>query len=208
MAQSKIGICNVALAMLGSSAIRSFSEANKRARMCDVMFDSTKDYLLAKFDWPFARQYQKLQPLADVTSPAGMYAYALPQDCVAPRDLAPKGSKERWYVMGRTLFCETPNDGDGPYLFYTRKVTDTAFFTDTFSHLLALVLAIRMGPSITQDKALIRELKQQFSIEQPEVWHSDASMGNDYRRYDEDPDNDSFVYPDGNAPSADEWDNY
>jgi len=198
MAVSKIEICNVALATLGADAIRSFSEKNKRARMADVFFDFTRDYLLAKFDWSFARKYVKLQPLSGVTSPEGLYAYQLPNDCHTARDIAPRGSKTKWIVMGNSLFCEIDStSGVDVMLYYTYKIVDTSRFPSIFNDLLALGLAVKMGPAITQDKSLIAVLVEQFKIEQQNAWESSANVGNDYREFDEDPNNDSFVYPDG-----------
>lgn len=211
MAVSKIEICNIALGMLGADSIRSFDERNKRARMADVFFDFTRDYLLSKFDWPFAKKYIKLQPLDDtqvVTDdiPEGVYRYALPNDCHTPRDLEPKGSKDRWYVMGRAVYCEVdPDSNDEVYLYYTSVTLDTAKYPSVFNNLLALGLAVKMCPSITQDKALTSALQDQFIVEQQNAWESEANVGNEYREFDEDPNNDSFVYPDGVAPIDDNW---
>ena len=63
MIYSKIGICNLALAAIGEDSIRDFADGNKRARMCDVFYETTRDYLLGQFDWAFARRQQALQQL-------------------------------------------------------------------------------------------------------------------------------------------------
>lgn len=197
MGYSKIGICNVALALLGAAPIRDFNESNKRARMADVFFDRTRNYLLSKFDWPFARKYEQLQQLADtgtMTVPEGMYPYKLPSDCLNPRDLAPPGSHDPWLVMGNVLYCEKTSD---VFLFYTQKSVDPSLYSDTFADLLALAMAVKMCPAITQDKALTKVLKDQLREEQRDAWESDANIGNTYREYDEDPNNDTFVNPDG-----------
>ena len=206
MAVSKIEICNVALAALGADAIRSFDEKNKRARMADVFFDFTRDHLLAKFDWSFARKYAKIQPLSGVTTPEGLYAYQIPNDCHTPRDIAPRGSKTRWMVMGNVLYCETdPDSGMDVMLYYTYRVIDTSKFPSVFNDLLALGLAVKMGPAITQDKALVGVLTDQFRLEQQNAWEFSANIGNDYREFDEDPNNDSFVYPDAVTNLNDPW---
>jgi len=194
MADSKIHICNTALAATGSNAIRSFDEDNKRARMADVFFESIKRYLLSRFDWPFARKFAKLQPLADVVTPAGIYAYALPSECMTPRDMHPPGSRDYWDVQGRVLLCKIPpEDETEVFLYYTADVTDSTLFSYTFANLLSIALAVRMSPALTQDDALTAILQQQYEIEMREVWESDANIGNDYRTYDETPDNDTFV---------------
>ena len=207
MSLSKVEICNVALAMLGADAIRSFDENNKRARMADVFFDFTRDYLLAKFDWPFARKYAKLQPLSteNLTVPSGQYPYQLPADCHTARDLAPPGTNATWHVMGEALYCPTaPGEGE-VNLYYTSKAIDVSKYPHTFANLLALGLAVKMSAPITQDKALTAALIDQFGIEQVNAWESEANIGEDYRSHDEDPNNDPFVYPDGVSPIDDSW---
>lgn len=211
MSVSKIEICNIALAMLGADAIRSFDEKNKRARMADVFFDFTRDYLLSKFDWPFAKKFVELKPMDDTQViredvPEGMFRYKLPSDCHTPRDLSPKGSKDMWFIMGSAMYCSIdPDSGSKVYLYYTRQELDTAKYSPTFSNLLALGLAVKMCAPVTQDKQLQTALQDQFRIEQANAWESDANIGNEYREFDEDPNNDSFVYPDGVTPIDDPW---
>jgi len=200
MSVSKIGICNIALAHLGAGAIRSFDENNKRARMSEVFFASVRDYLLSKFDWPFARKFKWLQPLnlPEAEQVPNFFAYQLPNDCRTPRDIHPPGSKDPWEVMGNRLFCKIdPSSGEVAGLYYTVQEVDTTKYSDTFITLLALLLAIRIAPSITQDKELTKTLFAQYDREYRDAWESDANIGNLYREFDEDPNNDTFVSPDG-----------
>ena len=202
MAVSKIEICNVALAMLGADSIRDFSESNKRARMADVFFDFTRDYLLTKFDWPFAKKFAQLSALdpAPLQIPEGTYPYQLPNDCHAVRDLAPPGSRQQWQVMNNVLYCRIdPENDEGymPKIYYTSKAVDVSKYSSTFNNLLALGLAVKMCPAITQDKALAGALAEQFMLDQQNAWEADGNIGNNYREPDEDPNNDTFVYPDG-----------
>lgn len=199
MAYSKVEIANLALATLGADAIRTFDEKNKRARMCDNFFESTRDYLLAKFDWPFARRFKKLNEVElpeGKILPAGMKVYQLPEDCRTPRDVHPPGSKDPWRIAEDKLYTNT---GREVYLYYTGQEINEALFSDTFANLLALGMAVRMAPAITQDKNLSKILYEQYQLEQRESWESDANIGEDYRAYDEDPNNDTFVYPNGYA---------
>ncbi len=198
---SKIAICNNALSMLGVAPIRSFDEDNKRARSCSVMYDFMRQYLLVKFDWPFARKYTHLQVVTEIEGleleiPTGYNAFQLPADCITPRDIAPFGSQDTWEVMGNVVLCET-SKGDTVYLHYTRDESRATKFSKTFSLLLATALAVKLGPVLTQDKQLIKELKEQYKLETIEAWESDANIGRFNREYDNDPKNHKFVYPDG-----------
>lgn len=202
MSVSKIDICNIALARLGEAAIRSFDEKNKRARMCDTFFDFSRDQLLVKFDWPFAKKYVEVHPIdaeaTGVSVPTGFYVYDLPHDCLIVRDVEPAGSKESWYTMEKKLYCRTPPDSDYEvYVYYTAVVVDTALYSWAFANLLSLLLAVNMCPAITQDKDLFKALSAQYENEKFESWETDANAGNVYKEPDNRPDNDSFVNPDG-----------
>lgn len=169
--------------------------------MCDVFFDFTRDYLLTKFDWPFARKLVKLQPIdykaSKITIPQGMYPYELPADCRVARDLHPPGSRQKWYVQGRHLYCTKHPDEDGDVLLhYTIIAVDPSLFSYTFSQLLATGIAARIAPVLTQDADLSALLLEEFEREKFESWEADANVGNGYREYDEDPRNDTFVNPD------------
>lgn len=207
MTLSKVEICNVALSMLGADPIRSFDENNKRARMADVFFDFTRDYLLAKFDWPFARKFVKLQPLNtdNMVVPEGKQPYKLPNDCHTARDVHPPGTNIPWHVMGIDLYVDCTDAAGDIYLYYTSKEIDVSKYPHTFANLLAVGLAVKLCGPITQDKALMSALMDQFAVEQVNAWESEANVGEDYRAFDEDPNNDSFVYPDGVTPIEDDW---
>lgn len=201
---SKISICNLALARIGADSIRSFSENNKRARMCDTFFDSTRDFLLAKIDWPFASSYKVLNivDLGEGNLPDGQYAYALPSDCKMPRALHPRSSKLWWKIMGKNLVCLIPGGSATVGLYYTAATVDTNIFTDSFVDLLSLALALRLAPPITQDKALVNALQGLYQAELRDTEEIDANAGNEYRGLDEEPDMDTFVWPDGFNPDG------
>ena len=200
MANSKVSICNITLALLGADAIRSFDENNKRARMSDVFYESSRDYLLSKFDWPFAKKFVQLQEVvpSGYSAPEGLCIYQLPGDCKTPRDIHPKGSRQDWEVFGDKIYTTLT---EGVWLYYTAKGENLSvnLFTEAFVQLLSLHMAVKMVMPITQDKALATEIKKQYADEQREAWESDANIGESYREYDEDPDNDSFVNPEVNS---------
>jgi len=202
MASSKIHICNVALAALGAESIRSFDENNKRARMCDVFYESMKEYMLGRFDWPFARGYKKLQPLDQdsIDVPPGMTAWAVPSDCAVVRDLMPPGSADRWSVSGNILYCQK-GVSDNVYITYTRLDADVGMFSGTFALALSYGIASRICAVITQDKKLGATLETQFQTELYNAMEVGANEGNDYRAYDDDPNNDTFVNPPGSVSS-------
>ena len=191
MAYSEIAISNMALAMLGADSIRSFDEKNKRSRMCKRFYDSTRDYMLSKFDWPFARAFKNLKQLdlSDEDVPINEKAFQLPPDCRTPRDVHPPGSSTNWRIVSNRLYTELDSIG----LYYTKKEVNSSLFSDTFINALASGLAVRLCVPITQDKALVKTIYQVHRQDLLDAQESDANIGNDYRTFDEDPENDSFV---------------
>ena len=191
MAHSEVSICNLALGSLGSAPIRSFYEDNKRSRMCKTFYDATRDYLLAKFDWPFSRGFKNLNQLSleDEDTPEGEVAFQLPSDCQTPRDVHPRGSSTPWRVAGQRLYTTMSSVG----LYYTKTEANTAVYSNTFANLLALGISVRLCIPLVQDKDLAKSLYSQYINEMKECWESDANIGNDYRMFDENPENDSFV---------------
>ena len=204
---SEVDICNMALAMIGAEFIRSMDENNKRARACYILYPLTRDYLLTRMDWPFARKLALLQPLADTRQvrvhnpyaeaqvPPGWTAYLLPNDCLAPRDLYPPGSSDKWDQYQNMIFAKQTPEVE-PKLTYTAYTENTALFSMTFVNLLALGLAAKMAANIAQDKALASSLINQWLGEQQIAFADDANIGNDYRAHDEMPEMDTFVHPD------------
>lgn len=100
IADLETAICNRALSAVGTrSTIASLTEASNEANQCNLLFDSTRDELLAMAGWNFARKYDTLTLLksapgtpenptpATVWSdlfppPPWAYEYSMPTDCV------------------------------------------------------------------------------------------------------------------------------
>lgn len=196
MIYSKVGICNLALAAIGEDSIRDFDDGNKRARMCDVFYETTRDYLLSQFDWAFARKQVELQQLAESPDymPESKYAYGVPSDCHNPLDLYPQGGLQVWEIRGQTLYCPYDSADDVTVvLIYTKKEIDPTKFTAQFVNLLSLALATRICAPLTQDSQLSELILKMYETEKREVWSNDASIGNKYLNNNEDPNLDSFV---------------
>ncbi len=195
---SEVDICNQALAMVGADFIQALDNSTKRARACSAFYPVLRDYLLARLDWPFAKKLKVLTPLdAEQLSfkvPDGWYPYQVPSDCLAPRDLHPPGSRSRWKQFQNVLLIPVPSSAE-PKLYYTARIENPSLFSMTFVNLLAVGIAARLAPSIAQDKALTSALHKQWMNEQFTVFADDANIGEDYRTYDEEPLNDTFVDP-------------
>jgi len=195
MSQSPVGICNLALALIGKEPIRNFTdEHNERARMCERFYEATRDRILGAFDWGFARKLAKLQKVVDpnLVIPTNWYAYQLPADCKAPRDVHPPGNRQRWRITGDMVLVPL----DPVYLWYTALVEDASLFSDGFIDMLSIGLAEKLCMPLTHDKALKHELRNDFREAELNAHDDDANAGSEYREYDSNPNNDTFVNAD------------
>lgn len=195
MKYSDLDICNIALGLIGSDPIDDMSANHKKNRQCKLFYDITRDYLLTSFDWSFARKFQMLEAatLDAANVPPGLYAYDLPEDCEIPRFLYPLIQRESWEILGNSLF--TRRDDDYVGLYYTRKDVRSFEFTTAFTNLMGIGVAVRLASPIVQDPELVSTLYSQFLQEQNNCMAIDANASNNYRAYDEDPNNDTFVNP-------------
>lgn len=195
MAFSKIDICNGALAKLGADPIRSFEDGNKRSRTCEASYNLAKDALLSEYDWSFARRFKKLNQVVDdaIQLPPGLYAFSLPSDCLMVRDLYPKGSRQRWEVVGNYLYCEQDSE---VYIYYTSSEIPVSSYSAPFKTLIISYITYDICMSITQDNRKTQLRLQEYMGLRGEMWALDANMASEYRMSDETPENDTFVDPD------------
>lgn len=88
MATTDAQICNIALARIGNTAlIDSLAEATAEAQACAALYAQHRDALLCAHEWPFATRRATLAEFAGVERSGWAHAYALPADCLMPRDL-------------------------------------------------------------------------------------------------------------------------
>ncbi len=184
---SEVDITNMALAMLGANTIRSLDEDNKRARLASIFYPMIRDYCLARFDWPFAKRYAELHmyeaendivlhDMIGTEVPDGWYPYAIPSDCLAPRDIDPIGSREKWIVIRKVILLRRPPEIPS-YLWYTGEVTNTTEFSMQFIYILSLGLAAKLASSVAVNPEMAGAVTQQWQIEQTIGFTDDANIG-------------------------------
>ena len=169
---SVVQICNMALSHIGSDArVTSISppDGTVEAGHCATFYDIARTELLEPGTWAFAL---KRTPLAQVTNPSTVwaYAYAKPADCqrvlrvlrpsiavtvftqdlvVEPhtddRDSAP------FDVEGEVILSNEPD----AVLVYTQDVTDATKFPASFTSALSYLLASYLsGPIVKGNEGL------------------------------------------------------
>ena len=154
---SKIDIWNLALSNIGHKAnIADPDEATAEANHCRRFYPIALGVTLERFAWSFAT---RRIALSEVANPVNhwMFAYALPNLCVAPRAvLLPEStddSKEQDFAI------EAAEDGSGilytnvenAVLKYTTLVEDTTKYSPLFVTALSYDLAAMLAGPIPKD---------------------------------------------------------
>lgn len=196
MATSEIDICNIALGLVGSDAIRSFNTDNVRSSTCKLFYETDVQSLLAEYDWSFARRFALLNKLNNPPVPAGWVGWALPSDCLVARSLDKNPSKKTWEIYGNIL--ATPDTcQDTRELRYTASDAPVALYTPGFIQLLAYSIAAKLAMPLAQSKDMARLYMGTRDSIKDEMWESDANIGNVFKDPNNDPVLDTFVNPEG-----------
>lgn len=165
MAIGPVGICNLALARIGTkSTIVSLDEASPEARQCKLLFPHSRDASLRAFPWGFARRERALSILSDEESEGWGFVYAYPSDCLRVLYIKPavRGTKRGPIVTGlsadgdrRTIQSDTEN----AVLVYIARVTDTTLFDPLFVEAMSYKLGAELAPGLG-----ISEQRQQQAL--------------------------------------------
>lgn len=156
MASSVAQMCNMALGRIGVSAtIADITESSTAARACNTFYEATRDRLLAAYPWPWAAKRATLAALTDGERDGWEYAYALPADCLTPRELFPENravaSKDRRRFVVEydvtTAKAILLSDEEAPELLYTAtfSLNVVGHFPPAFTDALAWALAAELA---------------------------------------------------------------
>ena len=183
MASSEVFICNLALQRLGQPAITTLAENSVAARECNRAYEHARDTVLSSHNWGFAHGQKVLAPDAEAPDFDYLYAFTWPADCLRPRP--PNTTALDWKMSSRKVLT---NDGDTLNLDYTKKVTDTTLFADTFTEALSIRLALQMCEKLTQSNTKKADLKEDYKLAIAE-----AKRLNDIQENSADPPEDTWL---------------
>jgi len=143
---SQVQICNISLGKIGDYYISSMIEGTKQQIYCSIFWDNARDTLLQSYQWNFATERVRLARLADVPVWQYTYKYQLPNDYLKIWDISVDGdfdstSSIDYKREGNTILTNE----ETVYIKYTKKITDTTYFTPLFVRALACDLAILLA---------------------------------------------------------------
>lgn len=139
---SEVSICNMALGGVGVAVeIISLTEESVEAQQCNRFYESSRDYVLRRIDWSFARKYVSLNKVLDSPNDDWAYSYRYPTDCLNARRIVTSIRKD----PNKAPF-EIASDNDGRLIFtdienailrYTYRIEDPLKFDDGFIECLS-----------------------------------------------------------------------
>lgn len=152
-------IANMALSLLGVSPVLSTADDQKRAKVLDLWYEPTRDWLLRKHEWTFAMARAELARLAEEPAFGWLYQYQLP---VKPKTLRVTELVEvnqynfQGNFIGPNSYGSQREEISASYeiegdklltnqetasIKYVRKITDPTIFDSMFVMTLAHALA-------------------------------------------------------------------
>lgn len=160
-ATSPVNVANMALRILGASAIVAFNEGTKIASAVDEVFDTERDALLRAHEWNFATKRARLGRLTAAPTFGPASQFQLPPDCLRVLSVDPD---QQWAVEGRTIVV----DGDTLSIRYTARIEDPTQWDAMFTKALAASIAMALCYAVTEMASMIDRATAAF----------DRAMGN------------------------------
>jgi hypothetical protein len=145
---------------MGEDLISSPTEDNKRARVLDAIYDSTRQALLRSYVWNFAKTRANLAASTEAVAFGFSYKALLPVDCL--KWIGVYDESEPGYQVNYTG-ARVPHKVEGRYVlsdsnpikgFYIKDVTDPEQFDPLFTATLSALLAVNTCLAITADKGI------------------------------------------------------
>jgi hypothetical protein len=150
-----VGICNEALALLGSKTITALSDDSDKARSCSLLYASTLVQLLGQRTWRFTMR--KVQLAQVVTDPINewTYSYQLPTAMMGgPKQVFNSVSAGVKPTMNFQIYEDKLFSDDEVVVIDYQIEPTPSKFPVTFRSLLVTALASALAPSITEQPDL------------------------------------------------------
>ncbi len=180
MAVSITGICNQALAKIGSERINDIDDSSVGARQCREHYEQTRDALIRSHWWRFAAARATLSESADAPDFEWNTQFDLPNDFLRFKSFY-SGNNTRLQTYTRGFAIEGNKlltDEDTCEIRYIKKVTNPAEFDPLFIEVLVIQLAIKLVMSLAGDRLLRRELIEEMRLVLPAVRTMDRQETN------------------------------
>jgi hypothetical protein len=180
---SQVQIAKLALQHIGDRYdIADIDEESVEAEQINLVWDDTRDELLRRYPWRFAKKYTSPAALSVTVPGLWTYAYQYPSACVKVRGITnPLGIDVEALKFEVALLEDDTKvvltDEDDAELFYTSRVTDTTRFDPEFTMALSFLLASRICMSLTGSLDITSKLDQEVLRTMGHAADTDSSEG-------------------------------
>lgn len=151
---SSTSICNIALIALGEDPIKSLSDNNKRAILCNARYDDIRRFVLRTHVWNCAKK--QAQIAADPVKPLFKWAnrYPLPADFIRfYSEDDDTYDMSIWNVIGQWIYSNETGSLNVNYIF---DLQDPTQFDSTMVHVIAYNIASELGMALTQNAERVK----------------------------------------------------
>lgn len=156
---SKVSISNAALVRIGVNPITSLIENTDQARLCNMLFNQSIDYLLQTYPWNFALVRGSLAQSATAPLYTYLYQYQLPTDPYCLQVIAMNPDSE-FKIEGRMLLT----DESAVDILYIKRVLDMNELSALFIEALTFYLAGQLCLPLTNNKGMADAMFTQHQI--------------------------------------------
>lgn len=155
----KVGLCNAALALLGDDKIDALSDLTDRAKLCNRLYDSTREAVLRAHLWKCCKKRLALSP--DVTTPAfeWSYQFLLPADCIRVISIDFDGYIQPFKVEGRYILANT----NVAYCRYIFNNDDPTSYSGGLTDVMIYALAKALAYPITHSAAMRDSMNAEYT---------------------------------------------
>jgi len=180
---SQVQIAKLALQHIGDRYdISDITEEGVEAEQINLVFDDTRDELLRRYPWRFAKKYTSPAALSVTVPGLWTYAYQYPSDAVQVRgitnglgiDVAAIKFEVALLADDTKVILTEEADAE---LFYTARVTDTSRFDPEFTMAFSFLLASRVCMALTGSLDITSKLDQEVLRTMGHAAETDSSEG-------------------------------
>lgn len=171
---SETAICNLALSWVGADRIVSMDDPSEEGEWCRDNYPFIRDAVLEERLWSFAAA-RKINTTGSRDEWDVMFKHAVPLDWLGVfrvyRDN--QGGQTEWEKEGRYVLSEDST----VYMWGTKRIVDTGYFSAMFVQTLAARLAAEMAIPLTESIKLQDSMWKLYVAKVAEATNRDAQQG-------------------------------
>ena len=170
---TEVSICSLALSYLGEGPLIALDNSTTEGQIALLHYPRERNALLALHPWNFAIKRITLSESASAPNHQYDNAFQIPSDCLRVLEMLDEDYYE-WEVenIGNVKFIVT--DATTCKIKYISTITNTALFSESFTQLLSMRLAVSMCMPITRSKTLMDSLRQMYEDAEMDAFNTNS----------------------------------